>query len=153
MMTLFWATSLSRRAPLDQSSYFHYNSRMNFIQNILMRALGLGKAVDALDGETSKAYLGGVGLILTGAATALGGLAGIAGELIAAHGGPAYWALASNIPHDASAGLFLAGLAGIHQGISQIGQRHALADSENSAVSLPAQSIPAVAASIPPATK
>ena len=45
--------------------------------NLIMRMLGLGSAVDALDGETSKAYLGAVGLLLSGAASVLGGAANI----------------------------------------------------------------------------
>lgn len=106
---------------------------MNTIVNFLMRAFGLGKAVDALDGESSKAYMGGVGQILTGAATLLGGLAGIAGQLVGAHGGAEYVALAKGLAHDPSAGLVLGGAALISKGWADIGQRHALAKAVNDA--------------------
>lgn len=95
--------------------------------NLIMRLLGLGKAIDALDGEKSKAYQGGVGMILAGAASVLGGLAGVVGNVIAAKGGPAYLALIQGIPHDSSVGLILAGYAGIKAGWAVIGQRHAVA--------------------------
>lgn len=100
---------------------------MGTIVNFLMRAVGLGKAVDALDGETSKTYMGGIGLMLTGLATMAGGAAGLIGEIAAAHGGAEYLAIARGIPHNASVGLILAGAAGISKGYAAIGQRHALA--------------------------
>lgn len=104
---------------------------MNTIINGALRLFGFGKAVDALDGETSKAYIGGLGMILTGAATLLGGLAGIAAQVVAAHGGGDYIALVRDLPHNPSAGLVLAGAAAIGKGISAIGQRHAVAKLSN----------------------
>ena len=106
--------------------------------NWLMRLVGLGEAVDALDGEKSKTYAGGVGLILAGAASILGGLAGIAGQIVAAHGGADYLALVKGIPHNASAGLILAGYAGIKQGLAVIGARHAIAKATKDATVPPA---------------
>lgn len=99
---------------------------MNIVINFLMRAFGLGKAVEALDGETSKAYAGGVGQILAGAAGILGGLAGIAGQVVAAHGGPEYLSLVQGLAHNPSAAAVLAGAGFISAGLSAIGQRHAL---------------------------
>lgn len=95
--------------------------------NMLLRLFGFGKAVDALDGETSKAYMGGLGLILTGIAGVLGGVAGIVGEVVAAHGGAAYITLATGLTHNPSAAVVLAGAASISKGVAVIGQRHALA--------------------------
>lgn len=100
---------------------------MNMLVNLVLRMTGLGKAVDALNGETSKTYLGGVVLILTGAATLLGGVAGIAGEVLAASTGAEYMALAKGLTHNASAGLVVAGAGTIGKGIAVIGQRHATA--------------------------
>lgn len=59
---------------------------MNTIQNFLLRVLGLGKVVDALDGETSHSVLAGLGMILGGVAS--GALAGshIVAALSAARG-------------------------------------------------------------------
>lgn len=100
---------------------------MNQIVNLVLRLTGLGKAVDALNGETSKTYLGGAVLILTGAATLLGGVAGIVGQVAAASTGAEYLSLAKGLTENASAGLILAGAGAIGKGISAIGQRHALA--------------------------
>lgn len=106
---------------------------MNAIVNLVLRALGFGKAVDALDGETSKAYIGGLGMILSGAATLLGGAANIAAEVLPLKGGAAYIAFAQGISHDANAALLLAGVALISKGVGQIGQRHAIAKLANQA--------------------
>lgn len=100
---------------------------MNTLVNLVLRISGLGKAVDALNGETSKTYQGGAILILTGAATLLGGLAGVLGQVVAAASGADYLALAQGLGHNASAGLVMAGAATIGKGIAVIGQRHALA--------------------------
>lgn len=107
--------------------------------NIIMRLMGFGAAVDALDGETSKAYIGGVGEILSGAATLLGGLANIVAQIVPLHGASAYFDFARNISHDPSAALVVAGLALIHKGIADIGNRHATAKLAN-AVEAQAQS-------------
>lgn len=115
---------------------------MNAIVNFLMRRFGLGEAVDALDGEGSKAYAGAVGQILTGAATLLGGLAGIASEFIAAHGGAAYLAILQHLKTDPSAGAVLAGAALISSGWTAIGQRHALAKAANAADGTPSPTLP-----------
>lgn len=100
---------------------------MNTIVNFVLRLTGLGKAVDALNGKTSKTYLGGAVLILTGAATLLGGAAGVIGEVLAASTGPEYLAIAKGLAHNASAGLIVAGAGTIGKGIAVIGQRHATA--------------------------
>ncbi len=113
---------------------------MNFIQNFVLRALGLGKAVDALDGETSKAYLGGVGLILTGLASLAGGVAHVATAIVAAHGGPEYLAIGRALyAGNADTALLLAGLGMVSKGWAEIGQRHALAKSDAAAAVPPAQ--------------
>lgn len=100
---------------------------MGNIANIIMRLMGLGKAVDALDGATSKAYIGGVGLILSGAATTLGGAANLVLEIVPLHGGAAYFKFVQNASHDPNVGLVLAGAAVIAKGLAEIGQRHAIA--------------------------
>jgi hypothetical protein len=100
---------------------------MGTIANLIMRLVGLGKAVDALDGETSKAYIGGVGMMLSGAATLVGGLANLAGEIVPLHGGAAYFDFARNLSHDPNAALVLAGAGLISKGVAEIGQRHATA--------------------------
>lgn len=100
---------------------------MNAIVNLVLRLTGLGKAVDALNGETSKTYQGGALLILTGAATLLGGVAGILSQVLASSTGADYLALAQGLPHNASAGLIVAGAGTIGKGIAVIGQRHATA--------------------------
>jgi hypothetical protein len=100
---------------------------MDKIVNFVIRAVGLGKAVDALNGETSKTYQGAAILILTGAATLLGGIAGVVGQIAAAATGADYLALAQGLAHNSSAGLIMAGAGTIGKGIAIIGQRHALA--------------------------
>lgn len=115
--------------------------------NFVMRLMGLGSAVDALDGESSKAYAGAVGQILTGAAGLLGGLAGLVAEFVAAHGVDSYLEIIKNIKHDPSAGAVLAGAALISSGYTAIGQRHALAKA-TAPVSAPAPT-PAPASDAP----
>lgn len=96
-----------------------------------MRIMGLGAAVDALDGETSKAYIGGVGMILSGGATLLGGAANLVMEIVPLHGGAAYVAFVQNLSHDANAALIMAGAGLIAKGLADIGQRHATAKLAN----------------------
>ncbi len=100
---------------------------MGRIANLILRVLGLGSAVDALNGQTSKAYLGGLGLMLSGGATLLGGLANLALEAqkITDLGG--WIAFAKHMTNDPNAALVLAGAALISKGLADIGQRHALA--------------------------
>lgn len=95
--------------------------------NFILRLLGLGKAVDALDGGTSKAYLGGLGMILSGGATLLGGIAKIVMAIVPLHGIGQYIEFAQSLPNDPNAALVLAGVALISKGIADIGQRHAVA--------------------------
>ena len=96
--------------------------------NLLLRLFGFGKAVDALDGKTSKAYLGGLGLILSGGASLLTGVAHIAGDILAAHGGAAYLSIAKGIyAGSTDTALLIAGVGLISKGIAEIGQRHAIA--------------------------
>lgn len=122
---------------------------MNTIVNLAMKAMGLGGALDALDGETSKAYQGAVVTILTGAATFIGGLANLAAEIFPLHGGAAYVDFARSLSHDPNLALVLAGLAAIGKGWADIGNRHATAKLAN-AVAAQAQAptpAPAVDAS------
>jgi len=95
--------------------------------NLILKLFGFGKAVDALDGESSKAYAGALGQMATGAATLLGGVAGLLSEFSQAHGGSAYLALIQGFKSDPSAGAVLAGAALISMGYTAIGQRHAIA--------------------------
>ena len=120
---------------------------MGTIVNLAMRMMGLGKAVDALDGETSKAYIGGVATILTGAATLLGGAANIVAEVLPLHGGAAYFDFARNLSHDPNAALVLAGAAAIGKGLADIGNRHATAKLANAVA---AQAQAPTAAPLPP---
>lgn len=117
---------------------------MNVIVNFVMRVCGLGHAVDALDGDTAKSYLGGVGTILTGLATLAGGAAAIASQVLAAHGGAAYLAIAQGLGQNPSAALVLAGAGLISHGISAIAQQHAIK------AAVPATVAPAVAPPVTP---
>lgn len=122
---------------------------MNFLVNLAMKWMGLQSAVDALDGETSKAYLGGVGLILGGLGSVCAGLAGIVAAVVPLQGGAAYLAYAQNLSHDTNAGLVLAGYAAIMKGYADIGNRHATAKLAQAVAVLPAA--PVAAAPVVPA--
>ena len=105
---------------------------MNGLVNLLLKVMGFGKAVEALDGESSKAYIGALGLILSGAATLLTGLANVVGEVVPLQGGAEYIKFLSNLSHDANAAIVLAGVAAISKGVADIGNRHAVAKLQNS---------------------
>ena len=113
--------------------------------NLIMRMLGLGSAVDALDGATSKAYIGGVGMILTGAASVLGGAANIVSEVLPLHGAAAYFDFARGISHDPSLAVIAAGVALISKGVAEIGQRHATAKLSNAVAAQAQTPVPAPA--------
>lgn len=113
--------------------------------NFLLRAFGFGKAVDALDGETSKAYIGGLGLILSGAATTLGGSANLLAEILPLHGADAYLTFARQLSHDPNVAILTAGAALIAKGIEAIGQRHATAKLTNAIAATPDAPSPAPA--------
>lgn len=111
---------------------------MGSLANVLMRIMGMGKAVDALDGATSKAYIGGVGLILTGLVSLLTGSAHVLSQVFAAHGGAAYFDILKSLyAGDADTALFIAGAAAVSKGIAEIGARHALAKAQSDANSVP----------------
>ena len=101
---------------------------MNIILNSFLRLIGFGKAVDALDGETSKAYLGGAVKILGGIGSIVLGLSNIGLELAAAKGGAAYLAIGKALfSGNAETAMLVGGVAAIGAGIATIGQRHAIA--------------------------
>ncbi len=105
---------------------------MNVILNGFLRIIGFGKAVDALDGETSKAYLGGAVKILTGAGSLLLAGANIATQVAGAHGSADYLAIGRAIfAGNAETAMLAAGAGLIGAGIQAIGQRHALAKAVN----------------------
>ncbi len=104
--------------------------------NFIMRLCGFGKAVDALDGETSKTDGAGVGKILPGGAEILGGVSTLVAQFVAAKGGAGYLSLVKDVPHGLSAAAIIHGWNTILDGRAIIAQRHALAK--------------AVAASTPP---
>lgn len=105
---------------------------MNALINFAMRMLGLGKVVDALDGETSKACIAGLGKILTGGAAVMTGSAHVTSLLFAAHGSADYLAIAQQLYHgDADTAAILGGVALILSGYQAIGQRHAVAKLAN----------------------
>ena len=110
---------------------------MKMIINFALKALGLGKAVEALDGEDSKAYAAGVQQIMTGGATLLGGLSGYASEFVSAHGAADYLAIVQNWKHDTNAGLLIAGWALIQAGKAAIANRHATAKLHNAVEAKP----------------
>jgi hypothetical protein len=116
---------------------------MNTIVAFAMRIMGLGKAVDALDGEASKAYAGAVGQILSGLAAILGGLAGLVSQFAACHGGAEYLKFVQGLSQDPSAGAVLAGAALISMGWAAIGQRHALAKNAQAPAAAPVPPAPA----------
>lgn len=107
---------------------------MNLLLNGFLRLIGFGKAVDALDGETSKAYLGGAVKILGGLSSVVLGLANIGADLVSAKGSAAYFAIGQSLfngnPDTAAIGL---GVIAIGAGISSIGQRHAVAKAAKAA--------------------
>lgn len=101
---------------------------MNTLLNGFLRLIGFGKAVDALDGETSKAYLGGAIKILSGAGSVLLAAANIAVQVAAGHGGADYLAVAKGVFNgNAETAMLTGGVALIGAGIAAIGQRHAIA--------------------------
>ena len=103
--------------------------------NLILRLIGFGKAVDALNGETSKAYLGGLVKILSGAGSVAAALANIVGVLHASHSGADILSLGQSLVHgDANTALLVGGAGLIGAGISAIGQRHALATAETSEI-------------------
>ena len=105
---------------------------MNTLLNGFLRVIGFGKAVDALDGETSKAYLGGAVKVLGGLGSIFLGVANVGVELAAAHGGAEYLAIGKALfSGNAETALILGGVAAIGAGVSAIGQRHALAKAVN----------------------
>lgn len=119
---------------------------MNKVLGLVMRMMGLGKAVDALDGQASKAYIGGVGQILTGVATLLGGAANVLGAVVKLQGMDQYIAYAQSLSHDPNAALVVAGMALISKGLADIGNRHALA---KAAATDPAAAVPGAPATPP----
>lgn len=106
---------------------------MKSIVNFAMRCFGLGKAVDALDGETSKAYTGGIGNVLLGASGVLGGLAGMAVQLVGMKGGASYLEFGQNLGHNPATLAVLMGAKTFMEGWTAIGQRHAIAKAEAAA--------------------
>ncbi len=112
---------------------------MDTLLNGFLRVIGFGKAVDALDGEASKAYLGGAIKILAGIGSIVLGLGNIGLEVAGAHGGAAYLAIGQGLFHgNAETALLVGGVAAIGSGISVIGQRHAVAKAATAAASVPA---------------
>lgn len=90
------------------------------------------KALDAVNGETSKAYLGGLGLILTGGSAVLAGSAQVLTALVHATSGADYVSIAKGIVNgNAETAMILGGAAMISKGISDIGNRHATAELHN----------------------
>ena len=115
---------------------------MNSLVNIVMRAVGLGKAVDALDGEASKAYVGGLGTMLAGAAGVLAALANLLGEVLPLHGGAEYLKFVQGLSHNPNMAAILLGVAAVSKGLADIGNRHAvakLADSQKTTAPPPPQ--------------
>jgi hypothetical protein len=100
---------------------------MNTIVNFVMRAAGFGKAVELLDGETSKTYAVGVGQILTGLAGVLGGLGMYGAQFVAAQGGAAYLSILQGALHNPATAAIGLGWTEILKGRATIAQRHALA--------------------------
>lgn len=101
---------------------------MNKVIDLVVRFSGLGKLLEKVNG--GKAYLGGAGLIISGAATALSGLAGIIGALVPLANASDYLSFAKGLPQNSSAGLLVAGLGMISKGLADIGNRHAVAKLE-----------------------
>lgn len=105
---------------------------MGTLANVIMRAIGLGKAVDALDGETSKAYIAGVMAMLGGAVSISTALIHILNLVFQAHGGAAYYDIFKAIQAgNADTVLLGAGYLAIAKGYADIGHRHALAEIAN----------------------
>ena len=100
----------------------------DMIVNGVMRVFGLGKAVDALNGESSKAYLGGVIKILGGVSSIALGVAGVAAQVAACSAGACYANVGQGLfQGNAQTAMILGGVGMIGAGVAAIGQRHALA--------------------------
>jgi hypothetical protein len=113
---------------------------MNTIVNLVMRIAGFGKAVEALDGETSKTYAAGVGQILTGAAGILGGLGMYATQFIGAKGGAEYLGIVQGALHNPATAAIGFGWSEILKGRATIAQRHALAKAVSESKDAPVES-------------
>lgn len=126
---------------------------MNTMINFAMRLLGLGKVVDALDGETSKACIVGLGKILTGGAAVLTGSAHVAALLLAAHGGADYLAIGQQLYHgDADTAAIAGGFLLILSGYQAIAQRHAIAKLANAVADVAAAAAPVTPTAAVPMT-
>lgn len=101
---------------------------MNAIINLAAKLLGLNSFLAKING--SKAYIGAAGTMITGAITALTGLAGIVADLIPLETAAQYFAFAKGLGHNANAGLIAAGGGLLSKGWTDIGQRHAVAKLE-----------------------
>lgn len=104
------------------------------IVNLIARLFGLDKGVETV--EMGKAYLGGIGGILTGAAAVLGGAAGLIKEIMPLHDVAGYLAFAQGFMQDANVGIITGGALAISAGYAVIGQRHATAKLEANMVKL-----------------
>lgn len=105
---------------------------MNAMINFAMRMLGLGKVVDALDGETSKTCIAAVGKILAGGISVMTGSAHVTALILAAHGGAEYFQIGKQLYHgDADTAMIAGGILAIMGGYADIGNRHATAKLAN----------------------
>lgn len=99
---------------------------MNTLVNFVMRVAGFGKAVEALDGETSKTYAAGAGEMLTGAVGILTGAGMFLAQFVAAKGGAEYLAIAQGALHNPATAAIGLGWTTFLKGRATIAQRHAL---------------------------
>lgn len=98
---------------------------MNTIVGVVLRMLGAGNAIDALDGEPSKAYAAGVNKMIGGAVTVLGGVSGLLYKFINTRGAAKYIAIAQD--SKVEFGAIALGWHMAWDGWADIGHRHALA--------------------------
>ena len=99
---------------------------MNFLINAALRIFGFGKALDALNGETSKTYAAGAQKMLTGMAGIVTGLSMFAAQFIAAKGGAEYLAIIQGLTSNPAMLALGAGWALFLDGKATVAQRHAL---------------------------
>lgn len=99
---------------------------MNFIKTLLLKWVGLEKAVEALDAEDSKAYAAGAEKIMAGAASIATGLGMYAAQFVAAKGASEYLAILQGALHNPATLAITGGWLSIKSGKADIGLRHAI---------------------------
>ncbi len=99
----------------------------NGLLNLLLKFSGLGWVLDQVNGY--KTYIAAAGKIMTGLATLCGGVAAVLGEMGPLVTAQDYLNWAKALAHDPAALAIAAGVHFIADGLTDMGQRHAIAKS------------------------